>query len=167
MMTARRRVTLKQWRSRFINAVVCATCAFLASGCANPFSPDGPMLWVSHGVQTSALSTTVFRAQVGSRNVTVQAPPVGTPYAETQVVVPQYGSVPVHATLLNATGQTLATVQFSQEFRRGETHWITATVGTARPIGFCIGTLAVAPLNAAGSDSLFVTYGSIPDGAVC
>ena len=149
------------------HAVICALCALLVAGCSNPFSPDSPKLWVSLGVQTPALSTTVFRAQVGSRNVTVPAPPAGTPYAETQVVAPRYGSVPVQATLLTASGQTLASVQFSQDFRRGETHWITATVGTARPIGFCIGTLAVAPLNAAGSDTLFVTYGSIPDGAVC
>jgi len=51
--------------------------------------------------------------------------------------------------------------------RRGDNHWVAALVGSQRPGRHCIGTLAVAPLRGGGADTLFVMYGSIPDGAIC
>ena len=146
-------------------AGIMSTAAVLAlAGCSDPFGPDGPKLSVALGLQPTA-PTTVFRAHVGGRTVELQA--AGLSESRREVRGPRYGDVPVRAVLLTAAGDTLASVAFTQRFQRDHAHWVVARVGRNRPIGHCIGTLTVAPLLGASSDTLFVTYGSIPDGAIC
>lgn len=71
--------------------------------------------------------------------------------------------------LLTGSRDTLSMLEFTQEFRRGHRHWLSAVIGRDRPDGFCIGTVAAAPLRTApaGADSLFVMYGGMPEDAVC
>ena len=134
-------------------------------GCSDPLSPDGPALSVALSLQQPTAPSSVFRADIGGQRVEVRA--AGIAESRTEVRGARYGDVPVRATLLTAAGDTLASVTFDQRFERDHAHWVVARVGQRRPIGHCIGTLMVAPLRSAGSDTLFVTYGRIPDGAIC
>jgi hypothetical protein len=112
---------------------------------------------------------------VGGRRATVQLHQAGSrPGLTTEIHGPRYGDVPVRVTLLSGDGEPLATVTFTQLFERGNNHWVSAVVGSQRPLGFCMGTVEVAPLPATAfpeatdaPDTLFVMHGSIPKGAVC
>ena len=147
-------------------ASIVSTAAVLAlAGCTDPVAPAGPKLHVALTLQQPTAPTSVFRAHVGGELVEVRAE--GLAEGRAEVRAPRYGDVPVRATLLTAAGDTLASVAFGQSFRRDHAHWVLAHVGRRRPIGHCIGTLLVAPLRGADSDTLFVTYGGIPEGAIC
>lgn len=83
---------------------------------------------------------------------------------------PRTGELDVAARLLSPSGDILAETAFPQRYRQGSNHWVSAWIGTRRPIGHCIGSLEIieiAPPMAVGADTLFVMYGSLPHGAVC
>jgi hypothetical protein len=142
------------------------TCA-VAAGCSDLFGPDGPKVTVSLELERPLAPAPALGALIGGRGTLVPASPTGTMRAERSVRGPRFGTLPVQVALLGADGDTLAAVAFSQEFRRGDSNGIAARVGVRRPVGTCIGTLAVAPLRAGGGDTLFVAYGGIPEGAIC
>jgi hypothetical protein len=147
-------------------ASIVSTAAVLAlAGCSDSVAPAGPRLHVALSLQQPTAPTAVFRAHVGGELVEVRAE--GLAESRREVRGSRYGDVPVRATLLTAAGDTLASVAFDQSFRRDHAHWVVARVGRRRPIGHCIGTLLVAPLRGADSDTLFLTYGGLPDGAIC
>jgi hypothetical protein len=147
-------------------ASIASTAAVLAlAGCSDPVSPGGPKLSVGLYLQQPTAPSSVFRADIGGQLVELRA--AGFAESRKEVRGSRYGDVPIRATLLTAAGDTLASVAFDQRFELDHAHWVVARVGQRRPIGHCIGTLTVAPLRGASSDTLFVTYGRIPDGAIC
>ena len=147
-------------------ASIASGAAVLAlAGCSDPAAPGGPKLSVALYLQQPTAPASVFRAHVGDQLVEVRA--AGPAEGRQEVRGARYGDVPVRATLLTTAGDTLASVAFDQQFERDHAHWVVARVGRIRPIGHCIGTLMLAPLPGASSDTLFVTYGSIPEGAIC
>ena len=79
----------------------------------------------------------------------------------------RYGTLPVRMSLMTASGDTLAAVEFSHHLERDHSHWISASVGPERRLGFCIGFPMATPLRTAPQDTLFVYAGSLPDGAIC
>lgn len=139
----------------------------MLAACTNLFGPDGPKTSVSLDLQRSMEPLPELRVWIdGQRIETLADVPGGGPAVVT-IHGPRYGSVPVRVVLASTAGDTLATAEFMQEFRRGDLHWIAAEVGPRRPLGHCIGTLLVTPLRAQIADTLFVMHGGIPEGAVC
>jgi hypothetical protein len=142
-----------------------------AAGCSDVLGIGGPRIVVSVAKQSGVGDPLLLQADIGGRRVEVESPRTLDDYDDRyrEVRGPRFGDVRVHATVLTAGRDTLATVEFTQGFRRGDRHWISAVVGPDRPEGFCIGDLVAAPLRTApaGADSLFVMYGGIPENAIC
>jgi hypothetical protein len=142
-----------------------AAAVLALAACSDLSGPSGPELSVALSLQQPTAPASIFRAHIGGQLVEVRA--VGFSETRRGLRGAQYGDVPVRTTLLTAGGDTLASVSFAQRFQRDHAHWVVAHVGRIRPIGHCIGTLLLAPLPGASPDTLFVTYGSIPKGAIC
>lgn len=147
--------------------LLAIACTLALAGCESLLGVGGPVIVVSLGMQGTVEAPLFLRADIGGRQVEVQSRILGDDRAFTEGHGPRYGEVPVRATVLSASRQELATVSFTQEFRRGNRHWLSALVGQQRPEGFCIGAVAAAPLRTGGADSLFVMYGGMPEDAVC
>lgn len=141
------------------------------AGCSDVLGLGGPKIVVSVARQSNGGDPLLLQADIGGRRVEVESPRTLDDYDEEyrEVRGPRFGDVRVQATVLTASRDTLATVEFTQGFRRGDQHWISAVVGPNRPEGFCIGDMVAAPLRTApaGADSLFVMYGGLPEGAIC
>lgn len=144
---------------------IAALAVAVAAACSSPSGPDAPRISVSLDLQAPITPAPVLAADIGGRRVEVP-PAARAGESGVEVRGPRYGEVPVRAALVGAAGDTLAAVAFTHRLARGAGHWVSALVGRHRPQGHCIGSVAVAPLRGA-SDTLFVMYGSIPDGAVC
>ncbi len=153
--------------SRACRVLAAAVTCVVAASCSQLFGPSGPNVSVSIALDRPLAPAPGLRASIGGRRIDVAASSPGAARAERSVRAPRFGTLPVEVALLEPGGDTLAAVTFSQEFRRGHNHWVSALVGARRPEGFCIGALAVAPLRAEGADTLFVMYGGIPEGAIC
>jgi hypothetical protein len=69
--------------------------------------------------------------------------------------------------LANVRGDTLGSASFTHRFESDRRHWISAQLDTTRPVGFCFGELLAIPLSPARTDSMYVMFGSIPEGAIC
>jgi hypothetical protein len=134
------------------------------AGCPDLFGPGGPKLSVALNLQQPVTPAPILQADVGGRRVELRA--TSSSEVRTEVRGPRYGEVPVRVALLAAAGDTLGSAAFSQLFQRDHAHWVVALVGMLRPRGHCIGELAVIPVRGT-ADTLFVMYGSIPEGAVC
>ena len=141
-------------------------CALALAGCSTLSAPSGPKISVSLALQHSPAAPTMIRADIGGQRVEVTSSEP-SPGRSTDVRGRGYGATPVRVVLLTTDGDSLAAVAFSQLFQRDHNHWVAALVGQHRPVGHCIGTLVAAPLGAGGTDTLFVMYGSLPEGAVC
>jgi hypothetical protein len=141
-------------------------CALTFAGCSTLFTPSGPKISVSMAVERPPTVPTVLRADIGGQRVELASTEPGPPRS-TDVRGRQYGLVPVRVALLTTDGASLAAVEFSQQFERDRNHWVAARLGQHRPLGHCIGTLVAAPLRQGGADTLFVMYGSLPEGAIC
>ena len=143
------------------------SCTVLVVGaCSNPFARDDEAsVTVSLHVEHALPAPVTLRARIGGRDVALSSAATTTATSSKGVKV-DVGTHPVTVALLDAGGDTLATVAFSQEFHRDDTHWVAARVGQRRLIGFCSGPTLAAALPT-GGDSLFVEYGGIPRGAVC
>lgn len=158
-----------RYRSLLSMLAVASTLAL--AGCSDVLGIGGPKIVVSVARQSNVGDPLLLQAAIGGRRVEVESPRTLDDYDDgyREVRGPRFGDVPVHATVLTTSRDTLATVEFTQTFRRGERHWISAVVGPDRPDGFCIGNIVAAPLRTApaGADSLFVMYGGIPEDAIC
>jgi hypothetical protein len=139
----------------------------MLAGCSDLFGPGGPRISVSLELQRPVGVPPVLQADIGGRRVRLVPAGGGALRASADVRGRQFGRAPVHVALLTPLGDTLATVDFPQQFERDHAHWVAALVGQHRPIGHCIGSLAVAPLRVGDTDTLFVVYGSIPESAIC
>lgn len=146
--------------------VPSALALLMLLACARLPSFGGPQVTVSVDLRSSATAAPTLRVDLGGRSVALRPGDYGAGGASVSVRGPRYGERPVHAALLAPTGDTLGSVAFTQRFHRGHRHWVAAVIGTSGPVGSCIGGLVVAPVRG-GADTLFVTYGSLPDGAVC
>lgn len=147
--------------------VAAAIACTFAAGCSEIFGPSGPKITVSLGLESPIVPAPTLRVLIDDRLVVVPASQAGTAPTERTIRGPRFGSTPVRVALMSSAGDTLAAVAFSQEFRRGENHWVAGLTGSHRPIGICIGALAAAPLHGSDTDTLFVMYGNIPEGAIC
>ena len=146
--------------------LVLACTALVVGACSNPFGrDDDASVSVSLRVEHALAAPVTLRARIGGRDVAL-SPAATTTATSSKEVRVDIGTHPVTVALLDAGGDTLATVAFTQEFHRDDTHWVAAHVGQRRPIGFCSGP-SLADALPTGGDSLFVEYGGIPRGAVC
>ena len=138
-----------------------------AVGCSDLFGPSGPPITLSFDVQSVAGTALVLRNDIGGQRVELAADQAHGGHASIDVRGGRYGNVPVHVTLLMASGDSVTAISFSQDFQHGYHHWVAARVGRQRPLGICVGTVMAAPIAAGSTDTLYVMYGGIPDGAVC
>lgn len=136
------------------------------AGCLDVVGLGSPRVTVSLYREPAPGPSPELRAWIGGKRVDV--PPVrpGEYRSERVVHGPRYGTVPVRVVLFAPEGDTLATAEFTQDFARGHLHWVSGNLLRERPVGHCTGEIAAVPLRT-GTDSLFVTYGSIPNGAIC
>lgn len=148
-------------------SVVVAALALTIWGCSNPFgSPNGPEIGVSLAVPRDVeLPSSVLHVRISGRRVRLDAPPSGEG-ASTRIRGYRYGEGPVAVTLI-AGDDTIAHGEFSVELKRDHDHWVDADIGRHRPAGFCFGEAAALPLRGSATDTMFVTYGSLPNGAIC
>lgn len=147
-----------------IGMVASAVSVLMLAGCSDLLGSGGPTLSVTLNLQQPMTPAPILQANIGGREVVVRSTNSGD--IGTKVRVSRYGEVPVRVALLTVVGDTLGAVAFSQQFQRGDAHWVAAFVGVHRPLGHCIGAVAVSPLRTT-ADTLFVMYGSIPEGAIC
>lgn len=158
-------------RYRSLLSLLGVASTLALAGCSDVLGVGGPKIVVSVAKQSGAGDPLLLQADIGGRRVEVESPRTLDDYDDgyREVRGPRFGDVPVRATVLTESRDTLATVEFTQGFQRGERHWISAMVGPDRPDGFCLGTVVAAPLRTApaGADSLFVMYGGMPEHAVC
>ena len=148
-----------------VQSVALLICALAGAACGNPSAPSGPQVTVSIGVQGAEPVNAVMRTRLGSRVVDLTLKDAS--HAARMVVAPRAAPLPVSVVLMTPAGDTLATTQFTHEFSRGADHWVTAFVGRNREPYFCEGVVTRTPLIHTLSDTLFVTHGSLPHGAVC
>lgn len=69
--------------------------------------------------------------------------------------------------LFTSGGDSVVTVSLSQEYKSGNDYWVDVSVRQTRPIGFCAGPYIMTPLAPGSPDTLFVSSGGMPTGAVC
>jgi len=128
------------------------------------FEPPRRNLRVSL-VTPVAIPAARLHVRIALQRVVLRADAVGE--TSKQLTAPRDVSLPVNVALLDFAEDTLARVEFRQRFGGSDDdHWVLAVIGVNRPIGFCIGSLAMAALPT-GSDTLFVMYGHIPRDAIC
>ena len=159
----------------FLSALAAALAGFMLSGCSAFSSPETPVIRLYAAVDRQVAEAPVVRVSIGGRRVDV-TPHIkgGRPTFDIETRGPRFGNVGVRVALLSIDGDSLATVEFTQLFERGQIHWINTLVGLNRPVGDCIGYMAVKPLpvdafaeSGAVPDTLFVTYGGLPKGYFC
>lgn len=137
------------------------------ASCSSIFGPEEPEVSIGLYSEMGYGRVGLFEVDIGGRLFRFE-PTAGV---SRKVNAPETGLLPVRIRLLSTVPDTLASAEFSQLFREGSNHWVVGRLGLQRPIGHCIGHLLVLPLpKEAGEsepDTLFLTYGSIPEGAVC
>ena len=144
-------------------------------GCSGSFGSDGPDISISGQLERPVTEPPTLQVDISGHETIIQLHQAGSrPVISREIHGPRYGNVPVHVALLSSSGESLAAVDFTQLFERGNNHWVSAIVGVRRPGGHCIGTVEVAPLPAdafpgtiGAPDTLFVMHGRIPKGAIC
>jgi len=150
-----------------VPAMIAVAAALALAGCGDTLGLVGPRISVSLGVERVLPGTPWLHADIGGQRVEVAPNSPGAPRAERELRGPRYGTVPVKVALVTAAGDTMAKVEFNQDFTRDHNHWVSGQVGQQRPEGHCIGTVVATPLRNTPADSLFVMYGAIPQGAIC
>jgi hypothetical protein len=148
-------------RTRYAGLIAMVSTLALA-GCVDVFGTDGPEVTVSLGFQEGIPGPLYLRADIGGRRAEVAAANPGDDMAVEHARGPRYGEVLVRATVRTGAGDELGTVSFTQEFQRGQSHWIVASVGRRPEQLLCDAGVAAAPLRTGGADSLFVRYGGVP-----
>ena len=136
-------------------------------GCSGLFGPSGPPITVSFDVQPVVGGPFIVRNEIGGRRVVLAADPARDGHASTAIHGGRYGSVPVQVTLLTTGGDSLTAVSFSQDFQRGSHYWVAAAVAPQRALSICAGAVLATPVRPGSTDTLYVTYGGLPDNAVC
>jgi hypothetical protein len=160
--------SMRNPKVRYSSSLLAAAGLALAlAACSSVLGLGGPRISLSLAMEQVLPEAPVLRVDIGGEGVEVVATSASAPRDERQVRGPRYGDVPVRVALLGPSGDTMAAVEFTQGFQRDHNHWVSGIVGQRRPLGHCIGALAVAPLCNAESDSLYVMYGGMPEGAIC
>ncbi len=162
--------SMRNPKVRYSSSLLAAAGLALAlalAGCSSVLGLGGPKISLSLALERALADEPVLRVEIGGQRVEVAATSASAPRQERAVRGPRYGEVPLRVALLAAPGDTMAAMEFNQNFQRGHNHWVSGIVGQRRPLGHCIGTLVAAPLRNMESDSLFVMYGRIREGADC
>lgn len=156
-------------RRRLIHLVfVPALFSIFLGACSSPNDPTGPRIEVSLLVHVPTALSSTLHVDVGSSDVSLRAPDALFQSATTSLHVTGYGEKQVRLTLIGDDhSDTLATVAFSENLRAGYQYGIGAVVSRARPLGTCAGTVVATPLRNSPSDTLFVAYLGLPNGALC
>ncbi len=153
--------------TRMVRRASLVALAVASASCSDLLGLGGPEIHLSLTVEEVVSGNPYLAADIGGRVVQVIPPSALDRPSGATIRGPGYGTKPVRVALLRTASDTLAQVAFSQEFERDHTHWIGAVVGTRRPAGFCLGTVALTPLREGNGDTLFVFYGRIPKDAIC
>jgi hypothetical protein len=148
-----------------LTVAVCCSSLLLLAGCLSIVGISERDVHVSITLQRAWDPPPSLQVYIDGRRVEIDARSDGR-RAEREVQASRSGELLVGVRLLNADKDTLAATQFLQRFDRRNSHWIALTVGPQRPIGHCIGNLLALALPSE-SDTAFVMYGRIPDGAIC
>ena len=85
--------------------------------------------------------------------------------------VPGRGELAAPGSLVAAGADTLASTRFTIALQPDYGYSASVQPGGPQPIGHCVGTVLAVPLRRPGggesADTLWVTYGGLPDGATC
>ena len=151
-----------------LSGTIITLAAVAIAGCSDLFDSDEPTFSVGFELEHGLAVSTVLHADIGRRNIRIAAPEPGLGRTRSTLVRGvRAGVVPVRLTIVTTSGDTLATMQYSQKLERDHDHWVTAQIGLRRPFGFCFGVPSATPLRPDNADTLFVTAGGLPRGAVC
>ena len=149
-------------------ATIITIAALAIAACSGLFDSDEPTFSVGFELEHALPVPTVLHADIGRRNIRITAPEPGLGRPRSTLVRgARAGAVPVRLSIVTTSGDTLATMQFSQELQRNNDHWVTAQIGRQRPFGFCFGEASATPLRSDNTDTLFVTAGGLQRGAIC
>ena len=150
-------------RTLFVAA--CCSAALLLSSCLEVFGLEDSDVTVSLAMRRNWESPPILHVYIeGSRPIALAGQRDGNRVERR--VAPRLGARFVVLRLLSSDGDTLASTEYSQSFKRGSAHWVALVVGQDRPIGHCIGTLLAIPTSLE-ADTAFVMYGGLPHGAIC
>ncbi|HUE95699.1 MAG TPA: hypothetical protein VMN39_03520 [Longimicrobiaceae bacterium] len=150
-----------------IKALALTALVLALAGCSSIFGPERPEVSIALYSAVGYDRLGRFEVDIGGRLFRFQA----DDEVSRKVDAPEAGLLSVQVRLMGTGTDTLAAAEFSQRFSEGSEHWIVGRLGLQRPLGHCIGQLIVVPLppaaDAPQADTLFLTHGSIPEGAVC
>jgi hypothetical protein len=143
--------------------------SFLIGGCSI-FDPDKPAYGISVFPETSLSSGHSFQVIVGTERHTLEIGTEARQWYSITRSAPREGELEITVSL-NHQSTELARASFRQSVYRDWNQGVSASIGVRRPVGLCIGTLIVLPMNRSPAvnppDTLFVTYGGLPKDAVC
>lgn len=155
-------------RNRFLAGLLLAP---LFSGCLGILGAERPNLSISLQSHVSLPSSTIFQVVVEGRRYELRPGSGQGARSSITVRAPRTGELDVVVLLIDPAGRVLAETAFRQRFEADSNHWVFAMISERRPLGHCIGELIPVPihppLSVARSDSAFIMYGRLPEGAVC
>ena len=156
-------------RSILIVTVIMFATAALA-GC-DILGLEDPDLSIYLDGQQDVSAGTVLRVTIDGERKDLRATSDTAGSYSLKTKAPGTGNLDVVVQLLDAAGQTVAQTSFTQRFRDDYNHWVGGYIGTQEPMSICSPVYAraaiAAPYSAPGRDTLFVSYGSIPEDAIC
>jgi hypothetical protein len=153
---------------------LCASLAFVA--CDEP-STDVELLFdtVRAPAALSDPSLLRVRLEAGGRVYRITGNDLrtdrySTPHTD-RLTLPTQGELLVSVALVHGASDTLGAVRTIMALQPDYRFGVNVTLGGARPLGVCVGRLATAVLRRPGSptatDTLWVSVGGLPRGAVC
>lgn len=152
---------------RVIVGLLVAGAATAGVSCSDPVSPAPATVEISLSVDAAAPTLTLLVALNGrTSRVVVDS---GARCGELQVRTPRIGKLPVRVDLLSATGDTIATAEFQEEFRADYANSIGALVASGQLIQVCRAAPAFTiPTALPGTPNVYISYGGVPkDVVVC
>jgi len=160
-------------RHRILACLVTAsiTCITVAS-CSDPLFPGRPEAELSLLVQrlpaspAFAFPLTLHASVNGLEYKAVVDSVFGAQYVDIHVA--HDGTLPVRLDLVDASGDTLGTNEYQQQFSSGSSNWVSGTVSVVPPLGSCIPRTENIPrVQLTDSVSLYIVYGSMAKGSIC
>jgi hypothetical protein len=151
-----------------LKRAACALAALSLASCDDVLGEDNPSVTLSFTSQSAAAAGMLLRFDVDGRHAELPA----TIDSETRITATRFGPIQVRVDLVTSTGDTVASASFDHQLAHHSTHWVLGQLGQQRPSGFCMGTvlavpLSVTPVGQPAPDTLFVTYGGLPNDVVC
>jgi hypothetical protein len=163
-------------RRRALGIVALSAALLAGSACADDGS-DVEVLFANYLGPAALQDPALLRVDLATRGpgyrltgsrFTTQR--YGTLHSD-RLAIPGRGELRVSVALVAPPADTLGRVTVTVPLQSGYHYGVLVQPGGARPSGICIGQLAQAPLRRPGgavpTDTLWVTYAGLPDGAIC